>query len=35
MATFKVDEKLPVEATIVLQEAGFDALSIHDQEMSV
>lgn len=33
MAAFKVDENLPVEATIVLQEAGLDAMSVHDQEM--
>lgn len=33
MAAFKVDENLPVEATIFLQEAGLDALSIHDQDM--
>jgi len=33
MPMFKVDENLPAEATTVLQEAGFDALSVHDQKM--
>ena len=33
MAAFKVDENLPLEVTAVLQEAGFDAMSVHDQRM--
>ena len=31
--TLKVDENLPAEATVLLQHAGFDALSVHDQGM--
>lgn len=30
---FKVDENLPIEATQLLNEAGYDAMSIHDQQM--
>jgi len=33
MAAFKVDENLPLEVTALLQEAGFDAVSVHDQRM--
>ena len=33
MASFKVDENLPVEATVLLQDAGHEALSVHDQGM--
>lgn len=33
MVSFKVDENLPAEATTLLQEAGYDALSVHDQDM--
>lgn len=33
MAAFKVDENLPAEATTLLQEAGYDAMSVHDQDM--
>jgi len=33
MAAFKVDENLPLEVTAVLQRAGFDAMSVHDQRM--
>jgi len=33
MVSFKVDENLPVEATTLLQGAGYDALSVHDQKM--
>ena len=33
MPAFKVDENLPVEVTQLLQQAGLDALSVHDQEM--
>ena len=28
---FKIDENLPVEAATVLQEAGHDTLTVHDQ----
>ena len=31
---FKIDENLPVEAAAVLQHAGHDALTVHDQELS-
>jgi predicted nuclease of predicted toxin-antitoxin system len=30
---FKCDENLPQEVTVLLQEQGFDALSIYDQSM--
>lgn len=30
---FKVDENLPVEVTLLLREAGYDALSVHDQDL--
>jgi len=30
---FKVDENLPIDATQILQAAGFDAMSVHDQGM--
>jgi len=33
MVSFKVDENLPAEATTLLQKAGYDALSVHDQDM--
>ena len=33
MIALKVDENLPVEATKLLQDVGFDALSVHDQKM--
>jgi len=33
MLAFKADENMPVEATRLLQEAGIDALSVHDQSM--
>ncbi len=33
MASFKVDENLPVAATLLLKEAGLDAMSVHEQEM--
>jgi predicted nuclease of predicted toxin-antitoxin system len=33
MLAFKVDENLPAEATSLLQDAGIDALSVHDQSM--
>ena len=33
MPSFKLDENLPIEATTLLQEAGFDALSVHDQKL--
>ena len=33
MLSLKVDENLPVEATQILQDAGLDALSVHDQNM--
>ncbi|HQZ68278.1 MAG TPA: DUF5615 family PIN-like protein [Planctomycetaceae bacterium] len=33
MVAIKVDENLPLEATVVLQKAGFDAMSVHDQKM--
>lgn len=28
---FKIDENLPVEAVLLLREAGHDALSVHEQ----
>jgi len=34
MGSFKVDENLPLEASVLLREAGHDALSVHDQEMT-
>lgn len=30
---FKIDENLPAEASIILTDAGHDALTIHDQKM--
>ena len=30
---FKTDENLPVEVAEALRDAGFDALTIHDQKM--
>ena len=30
---FKIDENLPVEAALVLNQGGHDALTIHDQQM--
>lgn len=33
MVSFKVDENLPIEVTRLLQGEGFDALSVHDQEL--
>jgi predicted nuclease of predicted toxin-antitoxin system len=33
MAAFKVDENLPIEVTQLLNEAGHDASSIHEQNM--
>jgi len=33
MLAFKVDENLPAEATTLLQDAGIDAVSVHDQQM--
>jgi predicted nuclease of predicted toxin-antitoxin system len=30
---FKIDENMPVEAAIILNDAGHDALTIHDQRM--
>jgi len=33
MVSFKVDENLPAEVATLLQEAGYDALSVHDQDM--
>jgi predicted nuclease of predicted toxin-antitoxin system len=33
MVSFKVDENLPAEATTLLKEKGYDALSVHDQNM--
>jgi predicted nuclease of predicted toxin-antitoxin system len=30
---FKIDENMPVEAATVLNEAGHDALTVHDQRM--
>lgn len=34
MASLKVDENLPVEATMLLRDAGFDALSVYDQGLA-
>lgn len=33
MLRFKLDENLPTEAASVLRDAGFDALTVLDQEM--
>ena len=33
MVSFKVDENLPAEATTLLHQAGYNALSVHDQDM--
>lgn len=33
MLAFKVDENLPVEVTEYLQNAGFDAMNVQDQNM--
>jgi hypothetical protein len=33
MVSFKVDENLPAEATTLLYQAGYNALSVHDQDM--
>lgn len=33
MASFKVDENLPSEVTALLRDTGYDAVSVHDQEM--
>lgn len=30
---FKVDENLPVEATELLRHAGYDAMSVFDQQL--
>ncbi len=30
---FKTDENLPIEVAETLRDAGFDALTVHDQEM--
>jgi hypothetical protein len=30
---FKVDENLPVEAAVLLREAGHDAATVHDQNL--
>lgn len=30
---FKIDENMPVESATILNEAGHDALTIHDQQM--
>lgn len=34
MALLKVDENLPTEASVLLQQAGHDALSVRDQQLS-
>lgn len=33
MTLLKVDENLPVEASVLLRQAGHDALSVHDQQL--
>ena len=33
MKCFKTDENLPIELTHILQNAGHDALKIHDQQL--
>lgn len=30
---FKIDENLPVEVVAVLQQAGYEATTVHDQDL--
>ena len=33
MLSFKLDENLPVEAALVLRDAGYDAVTVVEQQM--